>query len=70
MKYYWCVNCGYRGDFGFYRAKNIKCEKCGYDSLTECEELDYKKWAVKYKHIQDKSIFYKKLGKENKNEKY
>ena len=63
MKYYWCVNCGYYGDFGFFRQKNIKCQICEYDDLTEYEEEEYTEWAREFKHIQDEDEFYKSKGK-------
>lgn len=41
-QYYWCVNCGHHGDYGFFRKKNVKCEMCGYDeiSLWTLEDLN------------------------------
>jgi hypothetical protein len=38
MKQYWCVNCGYHGSFGFYRKRNVKCECCGYEEISEIDE--------------------------------
>ena len=34
VRYYWCVNCGHHGDFGFWRQRGIKCEKCEYEVLA------------------------------------
>lgn len=41
-QWYWCVNCGHHGDFGFHRKNNVKCEMCGYDdvSLWTLEEIN------------------------------
>ena len=33
-QYYWCVNCGHHGDYGFVRKNSIKCEMCDYDPVT------------------------------------
>lgn len=65
MRYYKCVDCGYRGDFGFYRAKNIKCGFCKYDMLVEYEKEEYQEWAGKFKKHQDENVFYKSKGKLN-----
>jgi len=37
IRYYWCVNCGNTGDFGFRRQRNAQCQKCKYDALTPYE---------------------------------
>lgn len=66
MKFYWCVNCGYHGDFKFYRSKNIKCEICEYSELTELDEKEYQEWSKDWKAKQDKDSFYKSKGKINK----
>lgn len=63
MRYYWCVSCGYHGDFKFYRARNIKCEICEYDGLTEHDEQEYTEWAREHKSLQDKNPFYKSKGR-------
>ena len=41
-QWYWCVNCGHHGDFGYHRKNNVKCEMCGYDepSLWTLEEIN------------------------------
>lgn len=66
MKLYNCINCGYNGDFGFYRARNIKCEICGSDGyLTELNEKEYKEWRKTYGKFQDECPFYKSKGKLN-----
>lgn len=41
FQYYWCVNCGYAGNFGRRRIRGQNCEKCNYDGLTpyELEEI-------------------------------
>lgn len=41
IRYYWCVNCGHHGDFGFYRTRNIKCDKCGNIDVTPFEKEDW-----------------------------
>lgn len=33
-QYYWCVNCGHHGDYGFHRKKSVNCEMCGYDDVS------------------------------------
>jgi len=40
-QYYWCVNCGHNGDYGFIRKNSLKCEMCDYDviSLYTLEEI-------------------------------
>lgn len=51
MKYYWCVNCGYHGTFKIYRQRNVKCEICSYEDLTELEESEYTEWSKDNKGI-------------------
>lgn len=63
MKYYWCVNCGYNGNFGFYRQKIVECQFCNYKDLAELDEQEYNEWAAKYKKIQDNDVFYKNKDK-------
>lgn len=41
IRYYWCVNCGHHGDFRFERERNIKCDHCGYEHLTELDKEEY-----------------------------
>jgi len=53
VRYYKCVNCGYRGDFKFYRSRNVKCQKCEYDLLTEYEEDEYNEWMSKFGQYQE-----------------
>lgn len=59
FQHYWCVNCGYVGDFGFARKKNIKCQDCEYDDLTPYDaseysaELDKRKEDSRYKGVTD-----------------
>jgi hypothetical protein len=43
IRYYWCVFCGNTGDFKFERERNIKCECCGYEYVTELDEEEYEK---------------------------
>lgn len=50
MRYYWCVSCGYCGEFGFERLKNIKCESCDYEGLTGYEEDEWKELEYDKKH--------------------
>ena len=54
MKYYWCVNCGYNGIFPFERLRNIKCESCDYDELTEYDEEEWKEEGMQEKHERQK----------------
>ena len=49
MRYYWCVNCGMHGDFGFYRARSVKCTRCDYEALCELEEDEYKQYIAEGK---------------------
>ena len=35
IQYYWCVNCGYHGNFGRPRSRGVTCQKCDYDCLTQ-----------------------------------
>lgn len=41
-QYYWCVNCGHHGNFGFFRKNNVKCEICDYDEplITSIEDIN------------------------------
>ena len=64
MKYYWCVNCGYTGDFEYFKERNVKCEICEYHDLCELEDGEYREWAKECKHIQDKDIFYITKGEQ------
>ena len=45
-QYYWCVNCGYHGDYGYVRKRNLKCEECGYDELTPFSEKEIKEMKI------------------------
>ena len=61
MKHYWCVNCGYAGDFKFYRQRNVNCEKCGYDEPMEVDEQEWNEEGYKEKHeAQQKDEYYQK----------
>lgn len=43
MRYYWCVNCGYSHDFRKDRTRGTNsCGNCGYDSITELEDEEWK----------------------------
>lgn len=50
MRYYWCVNCGYCGDFGFERLKNQKCESCNYDDLVPYDADEWEESGKREKH--------------------
>lgn len=41
-RYYWCVNCGHHGDYGFTRKRGLNCELCDYDevSIWTLEEIN------------------------------
>ena len=41
IRFYWCVNCGYFGDFRSYRKRGLKCQKCGYEELLSYSEEDW-----------------------------
>lgn len=42
IRYYYCVNCGNLGNFGFERIKNQKCDECqSPDYLAPLDEEDY-----------------------------
>ncbi len=59
MKHYYCVNCGYHGEFKIYRQRNVKCESCDYDDITELDEEEWEEEG-KEKHEQCKNDpFYK-----------
>ena len=47
MQYYFCVACGFYGNFTFKRQKNIKCESCSYDDLCELNKTEYKQGPSK-----------------------
>lgn len=40
-RYFWCVDCGHRGDYGYRREAHFICLKCNYDLVTvyEREEI-------------------------------
>lgn len=42
IRYYWCVNCGHGGDYGYDRSRGLVCEKCKYDLITKFSEREYK----------------------------
>ena len=39
--FYWCVNCGDAGYYGYRRVTNFSCMECHYDRVTpyELEEI-------------------------------
>lgn len=41
IRYYWCVVCGYHGDFKQARMRGLNCESCGYEDLTKLEKDEY-----------------------------
>jgi len=44
MRYYHCTDCGYVGDFGFDRQRNVSCSDCGESELlTELTLEEYNK---------------------------
>lgn len=49
MRYYFCVNCGYHGDFSFDRKRNIKCESCDYEDVTELSKEEYEETEDSHK---------------------
>jgi len=62
MKYYYCTNCGYNGDFGFYRQKNLSCDICRYTHISEMTPGEYQSWAKKHYEEQSKDVFYQSKG--------
>lgn len=69
MKYYWCVNCGYYGEFDFYRQRNVKCESCAYEDLTAYEEDEWKLEGFDQMHEKRKNDFYYKDKINGQNER-
>lgn len=67
MKYYFCVNCGYHGEFKFFRQRNIKCECCQYDAVTELDQEDWAEYGEKRHNTQDQDPYYKGLLKNERN---
>lgn len=65
MRYYKCVDCGYRGDFKFERERNVKCQICSYDMLVEYTEKEHKDWMDKFGKYQKENPFYKTKGRLN-----
>lgn len=62
-RYYWCVNCGYHGDFGFERHRNIKCQCCDYDELALYTEEEWKEDEKDKRHEEQKQDpYYKKMS--------
>lgn len=45
IKHYWCVNCGYHGNFKIERYRNVRCEDCGYDEVLGLSEEEFKEAA-------------------------
>lgn len=45
MRLYWCVNCGYYGDFGVYRHTKQECQICEYNDLLELDFEQYSDWV-------------------------
>lgn len=41
MRYYWCCQCGFVGDFGFDRERRVLCQDCSDDLLAEITEEEY-----------------------------
>ncbi len=61
MKHYHCINCGYTGEFKIYRQRDVKCESCDYDELSEITDEEWEKEGHKEKHERCKNDpFYKK----------
>jgi len=44
-KYYWCVNCGWHGEYKTPRYRGIVCEKCNYDAISKLDEKEWKQEA-------------------------
>ena len=43
MRYYYCINCGYVGDFKFQRKRSIICDCCGYNDLVQLNKEEWLK---------------------------
>ena len=65
MRYYWCVNCGYHGDFKFNRQKSIKCQICDYDELTELDKEEWDEQGRERNARQNQETFYKRYKKKS-----
>jgi len=48
-RYYWCVNCGVLGDYGFLRKRGLVCEACKYEFVVEYSLEDYESKMEQYK---------------------
>lgn len=44
-QYYYCVNCGYHGDFGFKRERGLSCDSCDYSMLTPLSVKEFETCA-------------------------
>lgn len=49
IRYYWCVNCGFRGNFKKIKFRNINCKNCNYDMLTILTKEEYYDYKEKDK---------------------
>jgi len=41
-QFYKCVGCGFVGNFGIFRQRNLSCQGCGYDLLVNYDKAEYK----------------------------
>lgn len=57
-RYYWCVNCGFHGDFKKHRVRNIQCEKCNYTDLHMLDESEWEKYGKKRHEKQIEDEYY------------
>lgn len=49
IRWYFCVNCGHHGDYGFERQRSLKCEKCEYDDICELDKEEYEHYTAQRK---------------------
>ena len=41
MQRYWCVNCGWHGDFGYERKRGLQCENCSYEHIIPISKTEF-----------------------------
>ena len=59
MKHYSCVNCGYHGEFKIFRQRNVKCEYCDYDDVTELDDEEWAEYGKEKHEMQLQDLYYK-----------
>lgn len=61
-RFFKCVDCGFLGDFGFVRKRNLRCSECGYDLLTEYTADEYVAKMLQRGMKYDSTIFVETEG--------